>query len=375
MKIGLLKEIKPTENRVLLVPSDVQLLVQDGNKVFVESNAGINAGFENVQYESAGAEIIPTSEKLFKLSEFILKVQPPMPIEIELFTKDHLSFSFLTVANIPERATSLLKRQSKFFSLELIEDSRHHHPLLRAMSKIAAHMAITQANKYLEKQFGGRGIILSEIHGLPHPIVTVLGLGDVGKEIVEKSIYNGCKVFASDTNKFVLNKVISEYHSKNLIGFEYSSKKIQTILKKTDALFSAIHQPGLKAQNILKNEDIDCMKKGTIFIDLAIDHGGSSETSRPTTHDDPVYNRDGVLHYCVPNIPSAVPKSSSEILSKTVLPYVINIAKSGFESSMRNDEFLKKGLVFYHGKVVNKTISESLEFEFYDIVELLDLNI
>ncbi len=375
MNIGLLKEIKTTEQRVLLVPEAVKTLVESGHTIFVETGAGIDAGFSDSEYESAGAEIYPTSEKIFKLAKFIVKVLPPMPIELDLYTRDHISLSFLMISNTPDRAKSLLKRESSFFSAELIEDQNGYHPILGPMSELAAHMAFTQAGKYLEKHYGGKGIFLGKLKGLNPCKMTVIGSGTVGRTLIEKALNCGVEVFVPSKAKENLDSLSSIHNSKNLHIFNSTKKKLQSVLKITDVLISAVWQNGQKAQILVKDDDVRCMSPGSVIIDLSIDHGGSIETAHPTTHDEPIYTKHNVIHYCVPNIPSALPKTASEALSLSALPFIKNIADIGFADSLYRNSTLKSGLTFYHDKVVNKTIAQSLGYEYYNILELLELNI
>lgn len=375
MNIGLLKEIKTSERRVLIVPSSVAKLIESGHRIYVETGAGERAGFNDTDYESAGAEIIPSSEKIFQKAQLLLKVHPPLPIEIELYRKDHISFSFLTVFNNPERAKSLLAQESIFFSAELIEDSKGYLPIQSSMSEIAAKMSLIQAGKYMESEFGGKGILLNNIEGLPAPVITILGAGTIGMQITNEALQKGADVYLTDIDSEKINKISTNINNDRLHTFASTPKKIAEILKKTDVLISAIMVKGKKAPIIVTDKNVKEMCSGSIIIDLAIDHGGSIETSRPTNHENPIYLKHGVIHYCIPNMPSALPRTASEALSQSALPYIKKIADVGFEESITYDTTLKKGLTLYHGKVVNKSIAESLGYEFYDILELLELNI
>lgn len=372
MKIGILKEIKATEQRIILIPEDAKKLVESNHDVMIETGAGEYAGFDDSEYEKVGTEILPTSEKIFKNSHFILKVQPPMPVEVDLFKEDQICLSFLMAPLSPDKSLALLDRKASFFASELLGKN---NPVLESMNEISVNMAFTQASKYLEWQFGGKGILLGEVKGLPTPKIMVIGAGNIGKLIVDKALSLGLEVYLTDLDESNLNNFRDLYDNKSLHICSFSKKKIINYFKKIDVLFTAQIKSGQKASILLSRDEINNMEKGSVIIDLAIDHGGNLETSRTTSPDEPIYKQDGLIYFCVPNMPSALPHTASQILSKAVLPYIKKIADNGLKDAINTYPEIKSGLVFHRGKIVNQMVSESLGYEYFDTNELFDLNI
>ena len=372
MKIGILKEIKATEQRVILVPEEAKKLVESNHQVMLETGAGEYAGFADSEYEKIGAEILPTSEKIFRNADFITKVQSPMPVEVDLFNENQICLSFLMAVLNPEKSLTLLERKSTFFAAELLGKN---NPVLEAMNEISVNMAFTQASKYLEWQYGGKGIYLGEIKGLNSPKIMVIGAGNVGKMVVDRALEKGLEVFCTDTNFENLDNLKEIYHNKSLHVCPFSKKKIANYLKKIDVLFTTQIKSGQKAEVLFSRDEINNLEKGSVVIDLAIDHGGNLETSRPTSPSDPIYKQDDLIYYCVPNMPSALPHTASRILSRTVLPFIKKIADNGVKDLINRYPDIKSGLVFHRGKIVNEMVAESLGYEYFDINELFDLNI
>ena len=372
MKIGILKEIKATEQRIILTPDDSKKLVESDHKVMLETGAGEYAGFNDSEYEKVGVEILPTSEKIFKNSQFILKVQPPMPVEVDLFSENQICLSFLMAPLSPDKSLALLNRKASFFASELLGNNS---PVLEAMNEISVNMAFTQASKYLEWQFGGKGIHLGAIKGLQSPKIMVIGSGNIGQRIVDKALSLGLEIYLTDLDESKLDAIRELHNDKSLHICSFSKKKILTYLNKIDVLFTAQLQPGQKAPIILSRGEVNHMTKGSVIIDLSIDHGGNLETSRSTSPDEPIYTQDGLIYFCVPNMPSSLPHTASQILSRTVIPYIKVIADNGIKETINNHHEFKSGLVFHRGKIVNEMIAKSLGYEYFDINELFDLNI
>jgi alanine dehydrogenase len=372
MKIGILKEIKATEQRIILVPQDAKKLIESNHHVMIETGAGEYASFRDSEYEKIGAEILPTSEKIFRNAEFIIKVQPPMPVEVDLFNENQICLSFLMATLNPDKSLALLNRKASFFASELLGKN---NPVLESMNEISVDMAFTQASKYLEWQFGGKGIHLGEIKGLHSPKIMVIGAGNIGKMVVKKALSRGLEVYITDINEDNLVSIRNLYDNKSLHICPFSKKKLTNYLKKIDVLITAQVQSGQKASILLTRDEIINMEKGSVIIDLAIDHGGNLETSRPTSPDDPIYKQDDLIYYCVPNMPSALPQTSSQILSRAVLPYITKISDNNIKGAINKYEEVKSGLVFHRGKIVNQMVSENLGYEYFDINELFDLNI
>jgi alanine dehydrogenase len=375
MNIGLLRGLKNSEHRVMLIPEDVNELVSLGNKIFIENGAGEASNYSDAEYESAGAAILPYSEKIFQNAELILKVDAPMPIEYELYKYHHISFSFLYLPNNPERLSALVKCNSIFFAAEMIRKDQDTHPILNAMSEIAGIMAINRGAIYLEKVEGGKGILLSGVNNIPPAQITIIGVGVAGSNAAKHALAVGAFVTLIDNNYEKLENFLKNNLSPNLKIYKYSRKIVREVLVNTDILIGAVLKPGEKAPVVVSNDDLKCIKPGSVIIDLSIDHGGCIKTSRPTKLDNPVFMHNGIIHYCVVNMPSAIPNTSSRLLSKVVLPYIKQITNVGFEEAVATNPELRSGLNIYHGKVVRPILAKSYGYEYYDILEFIELNI
>jgi alanine dehydrogenase len=375
MRLGLLKEIKSSEQRILLIPAHVQKLVEDGHEVFVENGAGTYSNFEDTAYESVGAKILPTSEKLFQNVEMVLKVQAPMPVEYELYEPHHISFSFLHLAVNLDRLNALRKRQSIFIAAEMIKNSENSFPILRSMSEIAGIMAINQAAKYLEFTSGGKGILMSGTKTVAPARVTIIGAGAAGSTAALKALNIGCTVNLFDIDYQKLLQFKNYLNNPNLEIFEFSRSIMREILIETDILITAVQVPGEKAPILIMKDDVKLLSRGSVIIDLSIDQGGCVESSRPTTPDNPIFSHEGIVHYCVSNLPTAVPHTSSQVLSEVVSPYIKLIAQLGCEEAIALNPEIRNGLSLYQGKLVNKSLANTHKIECYDILELLEISI
>lgn len=375
MIIGILNEIRVHENRVLLIPNDVKELVEEGHQVFVEKDAGIDSNYADYEYEEAGATILPSSEKIFQKANFIVKVLPPRPIDYEMFTEDHIGFCFLHLPTNPERLQKLLKCNSIFFSSELIKTGENICPILAPMSEIAGKIAIFEAAKYLEKPSDGKGISLFSVNGLPPATVTIIGAGIAGSAAASHALQNGANVNLLDIDFHKVELFGKKNESDRLHTFEYSRAILDELLGNTDVLITAIMKYGFPTPKILSQKELKILPKKSIMIDLSIDQGGCLESSRPTTHDNPVYIQDDIIHYAVANLPSAVPNTSSRALSAAALPYIKQIASMGFQEAISISSELRQGLSIYKGKVVHPQIAKVHGHEYYPILELLELNI
>jgi len=375
MKIGLLKEIKSSEQRILLTPHAVQQLVEGDHKVFVESGAGTYSNFDDTAYESMGAKILPTSEKVFKNAELILKVQAPTPVEYELYEPHHISVSFLHLTVNRERLNALIKRKSVFFAAEMIQNNEKLFPILRAMSEIAGKMAINQAAKFLEFTSGGKGILISGTKTVPAARVTIIGAGTAGTNAAIQALNMGCSVNILDADYQKLLQFKETLPAANLEIFEFSRSILREILIDTDVLITAVQVPGHRSPILVKKEDVKLLNPGSVIIDLSIDQGGCVETSHATTPENPIYKYEEILHFCVSNLPSAVPNTSSQALSNAVFPYIKLIAQLGCEEAIALNPEIRSGLCLYKGKLVNSSLAEAHNMERYDILELLEISI
>jgi alanine dehydrogenase len=376
MKIGILREIKTTENRVLLVPEDVQKIVEAGHEVYVENGAGGYSNFEDAEYESVGATILPTSEKIFETVELIGKVHSPLPIEYELLHDDHIIFSFLHLANNADLMKALLKIKATFFAMEMIRSAQNgKHPILEAMSRIAGQMAVIEGAKYLERTYGGKGILLGRTDGERPGRVTIVGAGNAGIAAASTALALGAQVNLVDHDFVRLENVNGIPNMQNLDRFEYSRGILRELLMETDLLITAVQIPGQRSPKLVKKEDVLLLGKGSVIIDLSIDQGGCVETSRPTTPDNPIFIFENIIHFCVTNLPSAVPNTSSSALSKAVAPYIIQLAQLGCEEATTLNQELRSGLNIYNGKIVNPQLAQAHNVESYDVLELFELSI
>jgi len=375
MKIGILKEIKAAENRVMLVPDSVSELVQMGHELFVENGAGSYSSCDDADYESAGAHILPTSEKIFKTVELICKVQPPLPIEHELYQPHHTSFSFLFLNNNPELLKGLLKYNSVFFAAEMFKNSKANLPIMQSMSQIAGLMAVHEAAKYSQKTYGGKGILLFSPPGTPNAKITIIGAGIAGLTAARQSLLLGAQVNLIDIDEEKLQTFTNPNPEAELVTFEFSRGLLREVLLETDVLITAVHTPGRKTPVLVTRNDVKLLKPGSVIIDLSIEQGGCVETSRPTTPESPIYLQDDIVHYCVPNLPSAVPTTASRILSAQAVKYIKQIAQLGIEESVALNPEIRSGLTIYHGKVVNEELAEINNLEYYEALEMLELSL
>jgi alanine dehydrogenase len=368
-KIGILKEIKPFEHRVSLTPDAVKALTAEGNALYVESGAGNSAGFPDKDYESAGAQIVPTSEKVFKMVEVVLKVQPPLPIEYELFTDAHLSFSFLLSHINFERLQALQNTSATFFSADMITKIND------VMSEIIGKVAVNQAMKYLERDYGGKGILFSGVNDVRGAVVSIIGNELSALAIAEHALTNGARVNIIGLDYEKLEDFKFHHPSEDLNIFEYNRGLVKNILLETDVLMAAPKIPGDSAEMHISKNDWKILEKGILVIDLSVNQGDRIEPARNTNPDAPVYIHDDLVFFSVTNLPSFVPKTSSEVLSKLTYHYISQLAQMGFEESIATNPEIRDSLVLYHGKIVNPILAKSHGLEHYDILELFELNI
>ncbi len=369
MNIGLLKEIRTFEHRIMLVPEAVQKLVEQENTVYIERGAGQGSGFDDKAYESAGAYVLPTSEKVFNKVELVLKIQAPMPIEYELFTENHIGFCFLLPQNNPERLQSLLKSGAIYMSGELIR------PINDAMNEITGKVAVAQAQKYLERDFGGKGILFSGACGIPGARVSIIGSNSSGLAAANQALLSGASVNLICENYQNLVTFKSDHSSGSLEIFEFDRGILQNLLLETDVLIISGQNHNDKKNMHIANDDLQLLESGSLIIDLSMNNGDLIESSRETKPDKPIYLQDGLVYFTVANLPSFVPKTSSYILSNITSKYLRLLTKTGFEEAMATSPELRNSLVLYRGKIVNSLLAENGDSEPYDILELLELNI
>ena len=357
MLIGLPKEIKNNENRVALTPSGVHTLVSNGHRVYIEINAGVNSGFTDEAYLNAGAIIRKNAVEIFAEAEMIVKVKEPIQQEYELIRPKQLVFTYFHFASNEELTRAMMKSGAICLAYETVEID-HTLPLLIPMSEVAGRMSIQQGAKYLEKPQGGKGILLGGVPGVNPAHVLILGGGVVGTHAAYMAAGMGAHVTIADVSLPRLRQ-LSEIMPANVDTMMSSHYNIEEILPRTDLVIGAVLIPGAKAPTLISREMLKLLPQGAVLVDVAIDQGGCFETSKPTTHANPVYEVDGILHYCVANIPGAVPCTSTLALTNATLPYVLTLADKGWEKACEEHEDLRKGLNIVEGKVVCKAVAET----------------
>lgn len=363
MIIGVLKEIKPQENRVCMTPAGVDMLKANGHTVLVEKNAGVGSGFEDQNYVDAGADIIHSSEEVYEQAEMVMHVKEPQPSEFGLIKKNQIVFTYLHLAADRGLTDALLKTGSVGIAYETIEDKNGRLPLLAPMSEVAGRLAVQQGAKYLEKTFGGSGVLLGGVTGTPAANVLIMGGGVVGIHAAQVACGMGANVTILDTNIDRL-RYLSEIMPANCRPLMSSPALVRKLVKGADLVVGAVLVAGAKAPKLITKDMLPTMKKGSVIVDVAIDQGGCFETSKPTTHGDPIFEVDGVIHYCVANMPGAVPLTSAIALTNSTLPYALKIADNGWQSVCKSDPGFAKGVNYIGDKIVCKPVAEAFDMMF-----------
>lgn len=358
MIIGIPKEIKNNENRVSLTPAGARELVHNGHTVYVQHTAGENSGFPDCEYEKAGAHILPSIEDVYAIAEMIIKVKEPIAPEYKLVRKGQLLFTYFHFACDRALTDAMLQSGAVCLAYETVTDCRGALPLLVPMSEVAGRMSVQEGTRFLEKPQGGKGKLLGGVPGVKPAKVLVLGGGVVGTQAALMAAGLGADVTIADISLPRLRQ-LSEFMPKNIKTLFSSTYNIEQELPTTDLVVGAVLIPGAKAPHLITREMLGLMQKGSVLVDVAIDQGGCFETSHPTTHAEPVYEVDGVIHYCVANIPGAVPFTSTLALTNATLPYAIQLANKGWERACTDNPGLKNGLNVVDGKVVFPGVAEA----------------
>lgn len=358
MIVGIPKEIKNNENRVGLTPSGVQELVKRGHKVYVQASAGENSGFVDAAYEAVGAELLPTIESVYAQSEMIVKVKEPIAPEYGLIHKNQLIFTYFHFASSEALTRAMIDSGAVCCAYETVERADRTLPLLIPMSEVAGRMAAQEGRYFLEKPRGGKGVLLGGVPGVKPAKVFVIGAGVVGTAAARTAAGTGADVTICDISLQRLTYLadVMPRNVKTLMSSEYN---IREELKHADLVIGSVLIPGAKAPKLVTRDMLQLMEPGTVMVDVAIDQGGCFETSRPTTHEDPVYYVDGILHYCVANIPGAVPRTSTLALTNATLPYVLQLADKGWRRAALENRELALGLNIVEGKVVYRPVAEA----------------
>ena len=358
MKIGIPKEIKNNENWVSITPGGVLAFVQRGHEVYIQTQTGVNSGFSDESYKSVGAHILPSAKEVFAIAEMIMKVKEPIPVEYPLTRPNQLVFTYFHLAAYEELTKAMMKTNAVCLAYETVEKADCSLPLLIPMSEVAGRMSIQQGAKYLENPQGGKGILLGGVPGVKSAHVLVLGGGVVGTHAAQMAAGLGAQVTIADISLPRL-RYLSEILPANVQTIISNNYNIEQLLPQVDLVIGAVLIPGAKAPHLLTREMLKLLQPGSVVADVAIDQGGCFETSRPTTHDNPVYDVDGIIHYCVANIPGAVPMTSTAAITNATLPYALLLADLGWEEACKVNADLKEGLNVVDGKIVNKAVAET----------------
>ena len=367
MIIGVPKEIKNNENRVSLTPAGARELVKHGHTVYVQHTAGEHSGFPDDDYVIAGAKILPTIEDVYAIAEMIIKVKEPIKPEYKLVRKGQLLFTYFHFACDRELTDAMLASGATCLAYETVVDRHGALPLLVPMSEVAGRMSIQEGARFMEKPQGGRGVLMGGVPGVKPAKVLVLGGGVVGMNAALMAAGMGADVTLCDISLPRL-RYLSEVMPRNVKTLFSSTHNIEQELPTTDLVIGAVLIPGAKAPHLISRDMLALMRPGTVMVDVAIDQGGCFETSHPTTHAEPIYTVDGVVHYCVANIPGAVPYTSTLALTNATLPYAIKLADMGWEKACRADAGLAAGLNVVDGKVTFPGVAEAFGMECHKVL-------
>jgi alanine dehydrogenase len=363
MRVGVPKEIKNHEYRVGLTPASVAELVSAGHEVIVETSAGLGIDFDDQDYIDAGASIAPDARSTFAGADMIVKVKEPQPQEIALLEPRHLLFTYLHLAPDPEQAKGLMKSGATCIAYETVTANDRSLPLLKPMSEVAGRMSIQVGAHYLEKEQGGRGVLLGGVPGVAPAKVAILGGGVSGVNAAQMAVGMRADVTIYDISNARLAELDMFFGSQ--IKTAYASRAtIAKAVTKAELVIGAVLVPGAAAPKLVTRDMLKTMKRGSVLVDISIDQGGCFETSRATTHDNPVYEIDGVIHYCVANMPGAVARTSAFALNNATLPFVLKLASQGAEAAMKADRHLANGLNVSGGKIRHQAVAEALGLPF-----------
>ena len=368
MKIGIPKEIKNNENRVGMTPAGVAELIGNGHTVYVQQTAGVGSGFADEEYEAVGAKMLPTIEEVYREAEMIVKVKEPIEPEYKLVRKGQLLFTYFHFASERELTDAMIESGAVCLAYETVQLPNRSLPLLQPMSEVAGRMATLNGAYYLQKTQGGKGKLISGVPGVKPAKVLVLGGGVVGEAAALMAAGLGAEVTITDISLPRLRQLDLELPG-NVHTLYSSEHNIRQELKDVDIVIGSVLVPGAKAPHLITRDMLKLMEPGTVLVDVAIDQGGCFETSHPTTHSEPVYEIDGIVHYCVANIPGAVPNTSTMALTNATLRYAVALANKGWRQACKDDEALARGLNVVEGKVTFKGVSDAFGLP-YEPIEL-----
>ena len=370
MKIGVPKEIKPQENRIGLTPDSVKTLTSNGHEVLIENNGGFEAGFYNDQYSSVGAKIIDKAEDIFNDSDIIVKVKEPLSNEVKMIRENQIVFTYLHLAAAKELTEGLIKSKSVCIAYETVTDDDGRLPLLAPMSAVAGRMSVQAGAHSLEKNQKGRGLLLGGAPGVEAGTVVILGGGVVGENAAIIATGIRAKVHIVDKSEARL-KQLTEIFGDKIIPQQSDKIDLKKLISKADLLVGGVLIPGAEAPKLVTKDMLKLMKRGSVIVDVAIDQGGCVETSKPTTHANPTYIVDDIVHYCVANMPGGVPRTSTLALNKATLPFLSKLAEKGYEKALKDDKNFLEGLNIYKGCITYKAVAEIYGHEYISPKEAL----
>ena len=365
MKIGVPTEIKAQESRVGLTPISVQELTNHGHEVIIQDNAGFGAGFENADYEKVGAKIAPNAGDIFNDSDMIVKVKEPLSNEVSMLRENQILFTYLHLSAAPDLTKGLVNSKSICIAYETVTDEYKRLPLLAPMSAVAGRMSIQAGARSLEKPLGGRGLLIGGAPGVNPGSVLILGGGVVGENAAIIATGMQSKVFIVDKSEERLNQLKSKF-GESITTLLSNEIKLEKLVEECDLLIGGVLIPGANAPKLVSKEMIKKMKRGSVIVDVAIDQGGCVETSKPTTHANPTYIVDDVVHYCVANMPGGVPMTSTLALNAATLPFVLKLAQEGYKNALASDANFLAGLNVCQGNITYKAVADDLGLEFID---------
>ena len=363
MRIGVPKEIKPQENRIGLTPESVKTLVSEGHEVLVENNGGFEAGFENDQYIKSGAKIVNRASDIFNDAEIIVKVKEPQKVEVDMIRENQILFTYLHLAAAKELTQGLINSKGVCIAYETVTDQNGGLPLLAPMSAVAGRMSIQEGAHCLEKNQGGEGLLLGGAPGVEGGTVVILGGGVVGENAAIIATGMQAKVHIVDKSEKRLKELTKKFGDK-IIPQLSDNIDLKKLISEADLLVGGVLIPGAEAPKLVTKDMLKLMRRGSVIVDVAIDQGGCIETSKPTTHRDPTYIVDDVVHYCVANMPGGVPRTSTLALNKVILPFLVKLANKGYLKALSEDKNFLAGLNIHKGMVTYKAVADVFGHEF-----------
>jgi alanine dehydrogenase len=363
MLVGVPKEIKDSEFRVGLVPSTVRELTANGHQVIVERAAGSGAGLTDADYQAVGAEIVPDPDQVFARAELVVKVKEPLAVERKKLRPGQVLFTYLHLAADPQQTSELMASGVIAIAYETVTSPHGTLPLLTPMSEVAGRMAPHVGARCLEKENGGRGVLLGGVPGVPPADVVILGGGVAGSNAAQISAGMGATVTVIDRNPEVLRRLAVQFDARVRTVFS-TRDAVETLCRRADLVIGSVLIPGAAAPKLITRDTVKAMKPGSVIVDIAIDQGGCSETSRPTTHSAPTYTVDDVVHYCVTNMPGAVARTSTFALNNGTLPFVLALADKGYRRALGEDVHLRNGLNVFQGQITHRAVAGALKLKF-----------